>query len=85
MPIELRKNKVVFKDVVGVEDAETILAWLQKKPGLAADLSACSHLHPANLQVLLAAQTKVLAWPNDLPLRGFIESVFISHEQQKGK
>jgi hypothetical protein len=81
MPIEQRKNKVFFTDVVGVEDAETLLAWLQKKPTLGMDLSACSHLHPANLQVLLAAKAKVLTWPADTQLRGFIESVLISHAQ----
>lgn len=81
MPIEQRKNKIYLKDTVGVEDAETLLAWLQKKPSLGIDLSACTHLHPANLQVLLAAKARVLAWPTDAQLRGFIESALPFQEQ----
>ncbi len=37
-----------------VEDAEPLLALLMENPGLSADLSACTRLHTAVAQVLLA-------------------------------
>jgi hypothetical protein len=74
MALEFQKKQVLFKGVVGVEEAETLLAWLQKKPGASADLSACEHLHPANLQVLMAAATPIKAWPADPVLATLLQS-----------
>ena len=74
MAIEYRKNVVAFRDVVSVEDAEALLEWLQKKPTARADFSACIHLHPANLQVLMAAQPTVIAWPQDAAFADWLKS-----------
>ena len=65
MAIEFRKNLALFRDVVTVEEAEPLLEWLQKKPAGRVDLAACTHLHAANLQVLMAARANVTAWPKD--------------------
>lgn len=74
MALEFQKKQVRFNGVVGVEEAENLLAWLQKKPGASADLSACEHLHPANLQVLMATATPVKAWPADPILACILQS-----------
>ena len=76
MPIEYRKKMVVFSGTVGVEDAEALLAWLQGKPTVKADCSACQYLHPANIQVLLAAGTVVHAWPHNPSLALWLMTVF---------
>jgi hypothetical protein len=73
MPIEFKKNRAVFQDVVSVEEAEGLLEWLQKKPSAKVDLAACSHLHTANLQVLMAARPGVSRWPEDAELRAWLE------------
>ena len=78
MPVQFIKNKVVVKDVASVEEAENLLEWLQKKPVAKIDLSECTHLHVANLQVLMAAQTLVTAWPKDIALRSWLETVLKS-------
>jgi hypothetical protein len=65
MTIEFRKNLALFHDVVTVEEAEPLLEWLQRKPAGRVDLSACTHLHAANLQVLMAARANVKVWPKD--------------------
>jgi len=65
MPIEFKKNLVVFKGVVPVEDAEVLLECLQTNSAVKVDLSDCTHLHCANLQVLMAAKPNVTAWPGD--------------------
>ncbi|NEX22127.1 hypothetical protein G3480_17750 [Thiorhodococcus mannitoliphagus] len=75
MTIEFKKNQIVFHEVVGVEDAEALLEWLQKKRTAKADLSACTHLHAANLQVLMAAKPAIQAWPADAPLRAWLEPI----------
>jgi hypothetical protein len=64
MSIEFKKNQAAFRGVVTVEEAEALLEWLQKRPA-ARVMSACSHLHTANLQVLMAAKTEVATWPGD--------------------
>jgi hypothetical protein len=73
MPIEFKKNSVLFRDVVTVEEAEGLLEWLQTRPSAKADLSACSHLHTANLQVLMTAKTGISRWPKNAELRAWLE------------
>lgn len=72
MTITYKRNTAVFDDTVSVEDAEDLLQWLQKHPKGKADLSGCSHLHAANLQVLMANRTPVLAWPHDDTLKTWL-------------
>ncbi len=74
MAIQYKKNLVLMSDVVSVEDAEALLEWLQRKPTARVDLSACTHLHPANLQVLMAAKTTVSAWPAEAGLAAWLKS-----------
>jgi hypothetical protein len=75
MTIEYKNNLAVFNDVVSVEEAEALLEWLQKKSAARVDLSACTHLHPANLQVLMAAKPAIRAWPTDPALAAWLEPV----------
>lgn len=76
MAIDYRDHEVVFTDIVGVEDAEVLLAWLQEHGSAQADFSGCAHMHPANLQVLMAAQVRVAAWPATGPLDTALRSAF---------
>jgi len=78
MPITFNKNKAVFRDVVIVDEAEALLEWLQNKPSAKIDLAACTHLHPANLQVLMTTKTVVAAWPKDADLRSWLENTLKS-------
>ena len=78
MSIEFNKKQAVFRDAASVEEAEGLLEWLQNKPTATVDLSACTHLHPANLQVLMAHKTHVAAWPDDANLRAWLESTLES-------
>jgi hypothetical protein len=72
MSIEYSEQTAAFSDVVGVDDAERLLEWLQTNPAARVDLSACTHLHPANLQVLMAARPTIGAWPRDADLAGWL-------------
>jgi hypothetical protein len=75
MAMEFKKKVVLLSEGVGVEDAEKLLEWLQGKPATQVDLSGCTHLHPANIQVLLAAGTTVSAWPADADLARWLQTV----------
>jgi hypothetical protein len=89
MPIEFKRNRVVLRDVVGVEEAEGLLELLQKEPSSQVEFSACTHLHTANLQVLMAARSAIASWPEDPELRAWLEAAlhagsrgsFDDHEQ----
>lgn len=77
MALVYRKNLVAFNQVVGVEEAESLLEWLQKKSSVRVDFSACEHVHPANLQALLAAGVSVDAWPENATLSQWLKSLFV--------
>lgn len=78
MPIEYKKNQALFRDIATVEEAEGLLEWLQNKPAAKVDLGACTHLHPANLQVLMAANNRIAVWPNDANLRAWLKTALKS-------
>jgi hypothetical protein len=74
MPITFKKDHAVFNDIAGGDDAESLLEWLQKYPKGKLDLSECTHLHPANLQVLMAAKRSLFAKPNDKQLADWLDT-----------
>jgi len=75
MALEIVKNRAVVKDQLGVEDAEALLEWLVKSPRGRIDLAACTHLHCANLQVLLAARPRITAWPTEERLALWLQAI----------
>lgn len=74
MAIEFQKKVASFKDNVGVDEAEPLLEWLQKNPRGRIDLAACTHLHAANLQVLLAVRPAIAAWPKEANLLAWLQA-----------
>ena len=65
MAITYKRNSAVFAGTVGVEEAEVLLAWIQKHPNGTLNLQSCTHVHAAQLQVLMATRTPVAVWPQD--------------------
>jgi len=74
MAISYKRNVAVFADTVGVDEAEGLLAWLHEHPKPKLDLGACTHIHAAPLQVLMAARLPVAKWPKDSPLTAWLNS-----------
>ena len=72
MGIVYKKNVAIFSEVAGGEDAEELLEWLQKHPKGKLNLAACSHLHPANLQVMMAAGCVLQVPPSDPALAAWL-------------
>ncbi|HIJ94370.1 MAG TPA: hypothetical protein HPP94_01240 [Desulfuromonadales bacterium] len=74
MPIDYKKNQVLFREIVGVEEAEGLLEFLHKRPAAKIDFGGCTHLHPANLQVLMAAKIRIAVWPKDANMCFWLKS-----------
>jgi hypothetical protein len=74
MPIQYKKNLATFVDVVTVDEAEPLLNWLQERRNAKVNLADCSHMHPANLQVLMASKCAVAAWPSDRPFSAMLKA-----------
>ncbi len=72
MTIEYRDDEARFRDIVSVEAAEGLIAWLEGRSRATVDLSECTHLHTANLQVLMALQPRVRVWPMDTELAAWL-------------
>jgi len=74
MSIEYIKKIARLTEFVSVEEAEGLLEWLQANPKGKVDLAACTHLHAANLQVLMAARPNIAAWPENTDLASWLRS-----------
>jgi len=68
MPLVFNEQTVSFEDVCTVEDALPLFEFLNTGEAAEIDLSACTYLHTALLQLLLAARPKVAALPVDRSL-----------------
>ena len=69
MPISLDSSGdapvIRISGVTPPDEADELLALLREHPGIPIDLSGLDHLHTALLQMLLATQAPVSAWPAD--------------------
>ncbi|GAB6042831.1 hypothetical protein [Endothiovibrio diazotrophicus] len=65
MPLSYDEQTISIEGVCGVEEAESLLEWLNAHPDGAIDLLRCEHIHSAPLQVLLAARPPIVAAPGD--------------------
>jgi hypothetical protein len=74
MTIAFNDGVLVCADTLAVDDAELLLQMLMERPGAAADLAACEHVHGACLQVLMAAAVDVRAWPAAPALAGWLRA-----------
>lgn len=74
MSIHYQKKSVRMEGVIGVEDAEALLDWLQSHPASKLNLGSCTHLHAANLQVLMALRPTISVWPSDASLKLWLEA-----------
>ncbi len=58
-------GRILLRGVCPIEEAETLLRYLSEVPGATVDWSACEHAHTAVIQVLLAAQPRIVGRPVD--------------------
>lgn len=65
MPIRFENDLAALEGACAVEEAEPLLEWARATIRPTVDLSACTHMHAAVLQVLLAARARVAVPPTD--------------------
>ncbi len=65
MSINFAESVAVFEAVCTVDEAESLLGWLQKNPQGEVDMRSCTHLHSAVLQVVMAMKPRIVVWPED--------------------
>lgn len=73
MAIEYKKGVAVFSDNVSVEEAEGLLDWFIKNPKGKLNLTTCTHIHSANLQVLMAVKPVIANEPKDKELQMWLD------------
>ena len=74
MTILYQENLAVFQDIIGVDEADSLLEWLMKGAKKQVDFSDCRHLHAAGLQTLMAAKPTIVAWPKDATLSVWLKA-----------
>jgi hypothetical protein len=79
MGIEYKKSIAVFDENVTVEEAEGLLDWLIKNPKGKINLSACKHIHAANLQVLMAVKPAIASESKDADLQMWLNAAALSN------
>jgi len=65
MGVRTLDDTTVLEGVVSAEDGEALLELLRDAPRRRVDLAACTHVHAASLQVLLALRPALVAAPAD--------------------
>jgi hypothetical protein len=78
MPLTFTATKVHFTDVCTVEDALPLLEFLKGGEACEADLSACTFLHTALLQLLLTVRPRMGAPPADPSLARWVAPLLTS-------
>jgi hypothetical protein len=73
MPLTTSKTLARFEDVCTVEEALPLLEFLRGKKAAKADLSRCTYLHSALLQLLFIANVKIVALPCDPLLARWVD------------
>jgi hypothetical protein len=65
MPLIFTEMQVRFEDVCTADEALPLLEFLNSSEAPEVDLSACTYLHTALLQLLLSARPKMALLPAD--------------------
>lgn len=74
MSLELKQRVAHLSGHISADEAESLFGWVQSHPKGKVDLSECTHLHTACLQVLMATHQKISAWPADTALAAWLHS-----------
>ncbi|MFP5516205.1 MAG: hypothetical protein ACLGJC_24380 [Alphaproteobacteria bacterium] len=72
MPVRFDSDLARFENACTAEDALPLAEWLETAAAPRVDLSACTELHTALLQLLLAARPALAAAPADAFLARWI-------------
>ncbi len=75
MPIQYPEeggSRAVFAGLCVTEEGDALLDWLRRTSDAEADLTDCTDLHTALVQLLMAARVRLVAPPADRLLAAFL-------------
>ena len=75
MAIEYKRSTAIFSGIIAVDDAQELFEWLQKRKNPKINLLECTHLHTADLQVIMALKPEVVKWPEDKSLDIWLRNI----------
>ncbi len=84
MPLVFTETEARFEDVCTVEDALPLFEFLKNSEASAVDLSACTYLHTALLQLLLTARPGITAPPADPGLARWVTPLLTGKPDRNG-
>lgn len=83
MAIDYKKQVAHLRDQLGAEEADTLFSWLQENPKASLNLSRCTHLHAAVLQVLILLRPSISVWPDQVELTHWLKPLLPSRQTEK--
>jgi len=84
MPLTITKTLARFEEACTVEEALPLLEFLRGRKTAKADLSRCTYLHSALLQLLFMGRVKIVALPGDPRLARWIGRLLAGGPAQNG-
>ncbi len=83
MPLTITKTLARFEEVCTVEEALPLLEFLRGSKTAKADLSRCTYLHSALLQLLFIGNVKIVALPSDPLLARWVDRLLAGRKSAK--
>ncbi len=74
MPIEYKTRVAHLRGTVGVDEAESLLQWVQETPAGSLNLKLCEHIHSAVLQAILYVRPKISREPEQQELMLWLQA-----------
>ncbi|WP_370261816.1 hypothetical protein [Limnobacter sp.] len=78
MSLTFNENLATVQDTATVEDAEQLLGWALVTENPQLDLRACTHVHAAVLQVMMALEIPVLHAPEDPNFNRWLQAALLT-------
>ncbi len=84
MPIKYKNKVAIFKDFIGIEEAEKLLDWIRENKDGHINLAGCTHIHTSILQILMASGIPIKEWPAQPQFEMWLKST-LENSQNKGR
>ena len=84
MALVFTASQARFEDVCSVEEALPLLEFLRNCDAPEVDLSGCTFLHTALLQLLLTARPKLAVYPTDPALARWVAPLLADDRLGRG-
>jgi len=85
MPITYTEGIAHFEGLVGIEEADTLMELIQKQKEVPIDLTHCTHLHTAIVQILMVARAPIQSWPTNAQLTMWLKTALENSTKEGGK